>query len=81
MKELNKLQKMEKKWKVVTNKKNIFITPNIIIAGGVGSFEPRKFPLEEAEKFEEKGVFYSVKNKNYFTKKKKFVFLEVETLH
>ena len=32
-------------------KKKIFIAPNIIIAGGVGSFEPRKFPLKEAEKF------------------------------
>ena len=53
-------------WKITTNKKNIFLAPNIIIAGGVGSFEPRKFPVKEAEQFEINGVFYSVKVKNYF---------------
>ena len=56
-------------WKVTTNKKKIFLTPNIIIAGGVGSFEPRKFPLKEAEPFENKSVFYSVKDKNFFKNK------------
>ena len=30
-------------WKIVTSKDKIFIAPNIIIAGGVGSFEPNKF--------------------------------------
>jgi len=54
--------------------KKIFITPNIIIAGGVGSFEPRKFPIESIEKFENNGVFYSVKDKNYFKNKKVCIF-------
>ena len=44
-------------WVVKTNNKNQFIAPNIIIAGGVGSFEPRKISLKEAEKFEGKSVF------------------------
>ena len=61
-------------WKVTTNKKKIFLTPNIIIAGGVGSFEPRKFPLKEAEPFENKSVFYSVKDKNFFKNKKVCIF-------
>ena len=30
-------------WIVKTNKDTVFQTPNVIIAGGVGSFEPRKF--------------------------------------
>ena len=34
------------------NNKKEFIAPNIIIAGGVGSFEPRNISLKEAEKFE-----------------------------
>ena len=34
-------------WIVKTNKKNEFLAPNIIIAGGVGSFEPRKFSVKE----------------------------------
>lgn len=37
-------------WKIITSKNKIFLVPNIIIAGGVGSFEPRKFPIKEAEK-------------------------------
>ena len=39
-------------WIVKTNNKNQFTAPNIIIAGGVGSFEPRKISLKEAEKLE-----------------------------
>ncbi len=61
-------------WKVETSKKKIFITPNIIIAGGVGSFEPRKFFVKNVEKFENNGVFYSVKNKNDFKNKKVCIF-------
>ena len=51
-------------------KKKVFITPNIIIAGGVGSFEPRKLSTKDAEKFEGKSVFYSIKDKNLFKNKK-----------
>ncbi len=61
-------------WKVTTNKKKVFLTPNIIIAGGVGSFEPRKFPLKEAERFENNGIYYSIKDKNYFKNKKVSIF-------
>ena len=63
-----------KNWKITTNKKKTFVTPNIIIAGGVGSFEPRKFSIKEAEKFENKSVFYSIKDKNYFKNKKVCIF-------
>ena len=51
-------------WIVKTNKNNEFFAPNIIIAGGVGSFEPRKLGLKEAEKFENKYLFYAVQDKN-----------------
>ena len=61
-------------WRIKTNKNKIFITPNIIIAGGVGSFEPRKFLVKGAETFENKGVFYSVKDKNLFKNKKVCIF-------
>ena len=50
-------------WIVKTNNNNEFIAPNIIIAGGVGSFEPRKLQLEEAKKFEGKSIFYAVRDK------------------
>lgn len=61
-------------WVVKTNNKKEFIASNIIIAGGVGSFEPRKISLKEAEKLEGKSVFYSVKNKENFKNKKIAIF-------
>ena len=61
-------------WILKTNKNKTFFSPNIIIAGGVGSFEPRKLPLQEMTKFEGKSVFYSVNNKNIFKNKKISIF-------
>ena len=61
-------------WVVKTNNKNEFFAPNILIAGGVGSVEPRKISLKEAEKFEGKSVFYSVEKKEMFKNKKISIF-------
>ena len=61
-------------WIVKTSNKKEFIAPNILIAGGVGSFEPRKISLKEAEKLEGKSVFYAVKNKDQFKNKKISIF-------
>ena len=71
---VQEISKEKDDWKVTTNKEKTFITPNIIIAGGVGSFEPRKFLIKGAEKFENKSIFYSVKDKNYFKDKKICIF-------
>ena len=62
------------KWIVKTLKGKEFLTPNIVIAGGVGSFEPRKFPSKNCEKFEGKTVLYSIKDKSIFKDKKVVVF-------
>ena len=61
-------------WTVKTSNSNEFEAPNIIIAGGVGSFEPRKISLKEAEKFEGKSIFYAVKNKDFFKNKNISIF-------
>jgi len=71
---VQEISKEKNNWKIVTSKNKIFIAPNIIISGGVGSFEPRKFSIEEAVKFEDKGVYYSIKDKNYFKNKKICIF-------
>jgi len=71
---VQEISKENSNWKIVTNKKKVFIAPNIIIAGGVGSFEPRKFSIKEAEKFENSGVFYSIKDKTLFKNKKICIF-------
>ena len=62
------------KWVVKTLKGKEFLTPNIVIAGGVGSFEPRKFPPKNCEKFEGKTVLYSIKDKKIFKDKKVVIF-------
>ena len=71
---VEELKKDGPNWHVTTSKKKVFITPNIIIAGGVGSFEPRKLSTKDAEKFEGKSVFYSIKDKNLFKNKKICIF-------
>ena len=71
---VDEVKKVNDKWEVKTNKGTKFITPNILIAGGVGSFEPRKFPPKECENFENKSIFYSVKDKSIFKGKKVSIF-------
>ena len=71
---VNEVTQNKENWVVQTSKNNKFTAPNIIIAGGVGSFEPRKLSLKEAEKFEDKSLFYSVKNKEQFKGKNISIF-------
>ena len=63
---VDEVKKEGDNWIVKTNNDTIFQTPNVIIAGGVGSFEPRKFPVKECEKFENKSVLYSIRDKSVF---------------
>ncbi len=66
---VEEVKKEDTNWLVKTSSGNSFLTPNVIIAGGVGSFEPRKFAPKECEKYENKSLFYSVKDKNIFNGK------------
>ena len=77
---VEKLSKEENNWKITTSTKQEFLTPNIVIAGGVGSFEPRKFSVKECEKFENNSVLYSIKDKSIF-KEKQFQFSVVVIVH
>ena len=61
-------------WIVKTSSKKEFVASSIIIAGGVGSFEPRKFAPKECERFEEKSIFYSIKDKTIFKDKTVSIF-------
>ncbi len=71
---VDEVNKEKENWIVKTNSNKEFMAPNIIIAGGVGSFEPRKISLKESEKFEGKSVFYAVKNKDNFKNKNIAIF-------
>ena len=61
-------------WIVKTTSGKKFKTPNVVIAGGVGSFEPRKFPTKSAEKFDGTSVLYSIKDKTIFKDKSVAIF-------
>ena len=63
---VDEVKKVNNQWQTKTSKGTEFTSPNIIIAGGVGSFEPRKFSPKECEKFENKSIFYSIKDKSIF---------------
>ncbi len=66
---IEEIKQENKLWILKTNKGKKFSAPNIVIAGGVGSFEPRKFSAKNCEIFEEKSIFYSVKDKSIFKDK------------
>lgn len=63
---VDKLEKKSENWIVTTNDNNQFETPNVVIAAGVGSFEPRKPPIKNIEKYEKTNLFFSVKDKKKF---------------
>ena len=71
---VDEVKKDNNNWELKTSNGTKFSTPNVIIAGGVGSFEPRKFSLKECEKFEGKSIFYSVKDKKIFEGKTVTIF-------
>ena len=71
---VEEVKKNKDTWELKTNKGTEFNTPNIVIAGGVGAFEPRKFAPKECEKFENKSIFYSVKDKKIFKDKTVSIF-------
>ena len=56
-------------WEIKTDSDEIFKTKVVVIAGGGGSFLPKKPPIKEIENFEKNSVFYSIKNKEKFRDK------------
>ncbi|WP_224491299.1 NAD(P)/FAD-dependent oxidoreductase [Robertkochia flava] len=55
---------------VTTNKGTKHHAPVVAIAGGLGSFEPRKPLLENLDKFEDKGVAYIIRDPEVYRNKK-----------
>ncbi|MDT8346405.1 MAG: NAD(P)/FAD-dependent oxidoreductase [Flavobacteriaceae bacterium] len=55
---------------VTTDKGTQHHAPVVAIAGGLGSFEPRKPPLKNLEFYEGKGVYYFIKDPEVFRDKK-----------
>ncbi|ETN95031.1 thioredoxin reductase (NADPH) [Zhouia amylolytica] len=55
---------------VTTNKGTKHHAPVVVIAGGLGSFEPRKPQLDNIADFEDKGVAYIIKDPEVYRDKK-----------
>ena len=55
---------------VTTNKGTQHHAPVVAIAGGLGSFEPRKPPIANIRDFEDKGVSYFIKDPEAFRNRK-----------
>lgn len=69
-----KLDKVaDKMYKVTTSKGTELFAPVIAIAGGLGSFEPRKPPIPNIEQYEDKGVDYIIRDPEKFRDKKVLV--------
>ena len=71
---VEEIKKVEKKWITKTNKGTEFESSSIIIAAGVGSFEPRKFSVKEIDKFVGKQILYSIRDKTVFKDKTVCIF-------
>ncbi|MBK7408837.1 MAG: NAD(P)/FAD-dependent oxidoreductase [Saprospirales bacterium] len=65
------LERLEdNRFKVTTNKGTVHVAPVVVIAGGLGCFEPRKPPIDHIDTFEDKGVDYIVKDPEKYRRKK-----------
>lgn len=65
------LKKIDDEWfEVITNKGTIHRAKAVAIAGGLGTFEPRKPEIENLAQYEENGVEYFVKDPETFRDKK-----------
>ncbi|MEZ4910644.1 MAG: NAD(P)/FAD-dependent oxidoreductase [Saprospiraceae bacterium] len=56
-------------YKVITNKGTEISAPVIAIAGGLGSFEPRKPPIDTIGLYEDKGVDYIIRDPEKYRNK------------
>ena len=60
----------ENEFIVTTNKGTKHKAPIVMIAGGLGVFEPRKPPIEGLENYEDKGVEYVIKDPEFYKGKR-----------
>ena len=72
---VEEITKNKEHWIVKTNNKTEIESKNIFIAAGAGSFEPIKPTLEkDLSVFEDKQIFYSIKDKSIFKGKRVAIF-------
>lgn len=55
---------------VTTEKGTVHEAPIVIVAGGLGVFEPRKPPIQNLSQFEDKGIEYIIKDPEFYRNKR-----------
>jgi thioredoxin reductase (NADPH) len=65
-----KIRKIDSGWEISTSDNVIIESKCIVIAAGAGSFVPRKLPIKDIELYEDKSIFYAIRNKSIFKDKK-----------
>ena len=71
---VEKIEPKEEKWVVRANNGSEFLTHNIFIAAGAGSFESRRPPVEDPDKFLGNGIEYAVRDKSKYKDKEITIF-------
>ena len=62
-------------WEVITTENKKFISKNIFIAAGAGSFEPRRPPnIDNPDQYINKGVSYAIRSVDQYKDKNIFIF-------
>jgi thioredoxin reductase (NADPH) len=65
--EVTEVEAIDDNWfRVVTDNGTEFRTKTVFIAGGVGSFQPRRLRFEGIDAFEDKNLFYRVRDPSRF---------------
>jgi len=64
------LEEVDNHFIITTSKGTKHKAPVVIIAGGLGVFEPRKPPIENLDKFEDKGVEYIIRDPELYRNKR-----------
>ncbi len=65
-----KLKKIDQGFRIITNKGTEFIAPVVVIAAGLGSFEPRKPDLSNIDVYEDAGIDYMVRDPEKYRQKR-----------
>ena len=72
--EVTMIEKNKEGYKITTDKDSCFLTKTLFIAGGVGSFQPKKMGLGKIEDFENNWLHYKIQEKRKFFGKKLVIF-------
>ncbi len=64
-----KLEKVDQHWRLTTSEGTVLQSKNIVIAAGGGSFVPKKLPMPNAGEYENRSIFYAVRQRSVFADK------------